>query len=305
MIMACGLDIGSNTFSFAELRRSDRGVEVVHDLSVPVRLSEGLVQGGVLKPVAVKRGLAMLERLCEQFDLRNKRLRVVGTAVLRMAANPESFTKPAGDILGTEVEIISGEREALLASEGAIVGIPGGGPWIIADVGGQSTEVCFGDQAKEWHPVSLPMGVVGLTQKLLSHDPPTEDELAALGEEIEPIISQAIPGDLPGRLVGVAGTATTLGLVELALTTWQREKVHGLEIGKDRLGHWLETMLAMTSSQRTQRYGISPGRADVFPSGLFVLKTLLTYLNLGSFTVSANGLRVGVALRMMTEERSK
>jgi hypothetical protein len=35
------------------------------------------------------------------------------------------------------------------------------------------------------------------------------------------------------------------------------------------------------------------------------LKTLLTYLNLGSFTVSANGLRVGVALRMMTEERAK
>jgi exopolyphosphatase/guanosine-5'-triphosphate,3'-diphosphate pyrophosphatase len=302
MIMACGLDIGSNTFSFTELRQSDRGAEVVHDLSVPVRLSEGLVHGGALEPAAVKRGLATLEKLCGQFDLRNKPLRVVGTAVLRMAANPEIFTGPARDILGVEVEIISGEQEALLASEGAIFDIHGQGPWIIVDVGGQSTEVCFQDKEGKWNPVSLPMGVVGLTQKLFFHDPPTRDELAALEDEIAPIISQAIPDQVSGRLVGVAGTATTLGLVELALTTWQREKVHGLEIEKERLGYWLEEMLSMTASQRTKRYGISTWRSDVFPSGLFILKKMLTYLNLGSLTVSANGLRVGVALRLIRQE---
>jgi exopolyphosphatase/guanosine-5'-triphosphate,3'-diphosphate pyrophosphatase len=299
--MACGLDIGSNTFSFAELRRSDRGVEVVHDLSVPVRLSEGLIHGAELEPAAVMRGLTLLEKLREQFDLRNKPLRVVGTAVLRMAANPEIFTGPAKEILGVEVEIISGEQEALLASEGAIFDIPEDGPWIIVDIGGQSTEVCFQDKKGDWHPISLPMGVVGLTQKLFSHDPPTKEEMAALGNEIEPIISRAIPDDLRGRLVGVAGTATTLGLVELTLTTWQREKVHGLEIGKERLSYWLEEMLSMTSSQRTKRYGISPGRSDVFPSGIFILANLITYLNLEVLTISANGLRVGVALRLMRQ----
>ncbi|MCP4196366.1 MAG: exopolyphosphatase, partial [Proteobacteria bacterium] len=100
--MACGLDIGSNTFSFTELRRGDQGPEIVHDLSVPVRLSEGLTDGGELKPAAVMRGLAMLEELGKRFDLRHKPLKVVGTAVLRMAANPEIFTRPAKDILGVE-----------------------------------------------------------------------------------------------------------------------------------------------------------------------------------------------------------
>ncbi len=300
--MACGLDIGSNTFSFTELRRGDQGPEIVHDLSVPVRLSEGLTDGGELKPAAVMRGLAMLEELGKRFDLRHKPLKVVGTAVLRMAANPEIFTRPAKDILGVEVEIIPGEQEALLASEGAIFEIPGQGPWIIIDVGGQSTEICYQDPTGDWIPMSLPMGVVGLTQKLFFHDPPTKEELAALGQEIEQTISKAIPDDLQGRLVGVAGTATTLGLIELKLTTWQREKVHGLKIGEDRLAHWLQEMLSITAVQRTKQYGISPGRADVFPAGLFILGELIRYLNIGFLTVSANGLRVGVALRLMGKE---
>jgi exopolyphosphatase/guanosine-5'-triphosphate,3'-diphosphate pyrophosphatase len=300
--MACGLDIGSNTFSFTELRRGDQGPEIVHDVSVPVRLSEGLTAGGKLKPSAVMRGLAMLEELCKRFDLQSKPLKVVGTAVLRMAANPEIFTRPAKDILGVGVEIITGEQEALLASEGAVFEISGPGPWIVIDVGGQSTEICFQDPKGDWNPVSLPMGVVGLTQELFSHDPPTGDELAALGQKIEPIISKAVSRDLRGRLVGVAGTATTLGLIELKLTTWQREKVHGLEIGEDRLAHWLEEMLSITARERTNRYRISPGRADVFPSGLFIIGTLLRYLNLGVLTVSANGLRVGVALGLIGQE---
>ena len=299
--MVCGLDIGSNTFSFTQLSRGDRGIYVKEDVSHVVRLSEGLTAGGLLKPQAVARGLAVLERLKADFNLERKSLRAVGTAVLRMAANPEVFTDPAREILGVDVEIISGEQEALLVSRGAIFGLEPQALWIVVDVGGQSTEVCWNDRNGQWHPVSLPIGVVGLTQRHIASDPPSSAEVAALRGEIREVVSNAVPAVIEGTLVGVAGTATTLGMMELGLRAWVRERVHGFDISRDSLLEWVSRILGATTQERTDRFGVRPGRADVFPAGICVMDELMVYLGRDHLTVSANGLRVGVALEMMEE----
>ncbi len=297
--VARGLDIGSNTFSYTEIKQGSFGIEVIADTSVPVRLSEGLSDGGLLNPIAVARGLQALENLVRQFKLGDKVLRAVGTAVLRMASNPEVFTGPATEILGVEIEILSGEEEALLMGKGAVLGLTGDGPWITIDVGGQSTEVCAFGSDKRRHPLSLPMGVVGLTAAFLTEDPPGPIEMESLRGEIRRVMSEAIPKDLEGTIVGVAGTATTLGVIDLKIDGWRREKVHGLEMRREVLQSWLDRMLAVPAKQRTEKYGVRPGRADVFPSGLCILDELLGHLGSDSFIISANGLRVGAALELM------
>ncbi|MCP4606661.1 MAG: hypothetical protein GY847_40165 [Proteobacteria bacterium] len=303
MTSACGLDIGSNTFSFVELRQGSSGPEVAEDASFAVRLSEGLTRGSPLKASAVARGLITIEELKQRFDLGEKPLRAVGTAVLRMAKNPEVFTQPARDILGVDIELISGEEEALLMGRGARLGLDEGGQWIAVDVGGQSTELCWRDDCGVWQPLSLPIGVVGLASSFLESDPPHPTEIEALRREVGSVISSVIGQDLQGQIAAVAGTATTLGVIDLELGKWQREKVHGLEMGRNRLQFWLGRMLAVSSKERTVKYGIRPRRADVFPAGLCVLDELLEHLGRDAFTISANGLRVGVALELMEGKR--
>ncbi len=240
-----------------------------------------------------------LEALVRQFKLGDKVFRAVGTAVLRMASNPEVFAGPAAEILGVEIETLSGEEEALLMGRGAVLGLTGDGPWITVDVGGQSTEVyAFGGNTR-LQPLSLPMGVVGLTAAFFTEDPPGPAEVEALRGEIRHVLSEAIPTDLEGEIVGVAGTATTLGRIDLKLDNWRREKVHGRKMRREVLNDWLGRMLAVPAGQRTKQYGVRPGRADVFPSGLCILDELLGHLSRDSFIVSANGLRVGVALELM------
>jgi len=44
---------------------------------------------------------------------------------------------------------------------------------------------------------------------------------------------------------------------------------------------------------------MKPMRADVFPAGVLILREMMNYLSKESFTVSANGLRVGLALSLL------
>jgi exopolyphosphatase/guanosine-5'-triphosphate,3'-diphosphate pyrophosphatase len=300
----CGLDIGSNTFSCAEIARIDTPgeIEVRRDVSLVVRLSERLRPGGPLEPSAVARGLETLERLTADFALDEKPLRAVGTEVLRATSDPTPFTEPAREILGRPIEIIDGEQEALLTSWGAIAGIGVEGPFAVCDVGGQSTEICRQRADGTWQPRSIPLGVVGLTERHLRSDPPLDEEIGTLRSEVRSaLVDEGLTAPAGGRLIGVAGTATTLAMLELGTRAWQRERVHGMKIKRARVDGWLARMIAVDAVTRSATYGVRPGRSDVFPAGLSVLLEVLDHLGYDRFTVSANGLRIGAALTLLED----
>ena len=300
---AVGLDIGSNTFSCAEIVIDPTGAPlVVRDTSRAVRLSEDLLPGGRLKQSAIARGLDALLDLVRDFDMARKPFRVVGTAALRMTSHPRDFTDPAKEILGADVEIIDGEGEALLVSRGAVLDLEpsaDGAGWIIVDIGGQSTEVCRSGGIDPEKPVSMPLGVVGLTDRFLDDDPPTVEQISNLEDYVFEQVSKVLPRNPVGRLVGVAGTATTLGMLQLGRMKWDRAAVHGLEISRAASLDWQERMTEIDTQTRQERFGITGLRADVFPAGLCIINTLLKYFERGVFTVSANGLRIGAALSIL------
>lgn len=280
----------------------DGSMTVVKDTSVAVRLSEGLVLGGPLDPDAVDRGLQALRRLIVEFDMASHPLRAVATAALRMTADPSPFLEPAQQLLGVRIEIIDGLEEALMVSRGAVHGLDAGGaPWVVVDIGGRSTELCWQDAKGGWNPVSIRMGVVGLTDEFINSDPPTVKELTALRGEVRRRLDELLPRALPGRLVGVAGTASTLGRLEVGAPGWNRDLVHGCTVSRASLIAWLDKTVSMTVEEREARLGLGPSRADVFPAGLCILDEVMVHLDRGDLVVSANGLRIGAALSILEE----
>jgi exopolyphosphatase / guanosine-5'-triphosphate,3'-diphosphate pyrophosphatase len=297
---AIGIDLGSNTFSIVALERRDGAFVVADDVSTAVRLSEGLAAGGCLKPEAVERGIENLAQMAPRFGFGAVPARAVGTQALRMAADPQSFTSRAERILGIGVEIIDGLEEARLVSRGATLGLAEAGPRIVVDIGGQSTELGYTGPDGALCPMSVPVGVVGLTERFLKDDPPTPAQLAALEAEIGAVIAGAVPADLGGEVLGVAGTATSLGALEVCPGGWDRGRIHGTVVSRERLRHWLGVMTGLSAAERTVRYGIGHARADVFPAGLALLDAVLARLGRERFRVSVNGLRVGAALSILT-----
>jgi exopolyphosphatase / guanosine-5'-triphosphate,3'-diphosphate pyrophosphatase len=225
------------------------------------------------------------------------------TAVLRKTGFPEDFVRPAEEMLKAPIEIITGEEEAILTCTGAVLGIPVSSSWVVMDVGGQSTEVGY-KEAGEWRGVSLDFGVVSLTERFVPTDPPTADEIAQVGAEVARILDESLPAALKGNLLGVAGTATTLGMLSIGAKEWSRDKVHGLSMTLEDVVYWKNQMAACTSKERTDKYRVRPLRADVFPSGICIMEEMIRFLGKDSFTISANGLRIGLAMSLLKSPRS-
>ncbi len=124
--------------------------------------------------------------------------------------------------------MISGEEEARLAYLAAKHGLNlSDSRFVIFDIGGGSTELLSGTREQIAHRFSLNLGAIGLTEKYLTSDPVTKEQLARLLE-----IVAASFDDLPfeGKgtvLVGMGGTLTTVGAVMHQLAVYDAEVVHG------------------------------------------------------------------------------
>ena len=128
--------------------------------------------------------------------------------------------------------------------------------------------------------MSLDIGCVRLTERFLRGDPPTAAEVAAavrpsrpnwIGPRGDPACwrTRARPGR---RLVGLAGTVSTLASLELGLAEYDRERIHHAVLTAEAVG-------AVVRRPRRRTGGASgpggracpPGAEDVIFGGALVL----------------------------------
>jgi exopolyphosphatase/guanosine-5'-triphosphate,3'-diphosphate pyrophosphatase len=298
-------DLGSNTILL--LVAGSDGV-VVRDLARITRLGQGVFERGELAPEAIGRTQRAIAEFAAQARADGvERLVAVGTEALRRARGGAEFLAGlvrAGLVDGAR--LLSGDEEAELTLEATRLGVGDSREVIsVVDVGGGSTEVAW--RLRRAGPVrglSLPLGSVRLTESHLPHHPIPAAELAALrahvGRGVEPL-AQALPDGLPAgaAVVAVAGTATTLAALELALDPYDPARVEGLALDRARLADWIERLAALGVEARKRLPGLEPGRADVIVAGLVCLEVALLRLGATHFRVSERGVRHGVALRLL------
>ena len=141
-------------------------------------LGEGVDFSRALLPSAIDRSLAVLREYRELMDGHGvQEVRMVGTSALRDASNRESFSTAAAKVIGSALSVVTGEEEASLSFHGATAELSdGGGPWLVADIGGGSTELVVGPQP--FGARSLDLGCVRVTERFLHADPPSPIELS-------------------------------------------------------------------------------------------------------------------------------
>ena len=101
------------------------------------------------------------------------------------------------------------------------------------------------------------------------------------------------------EVVATAGTATTLGALELGLDPYDAERVEGLELSAGTLGAWIARLSQLDVEARTPLAGLEAGRADVIVAGLLIREGALEALGSSVFRTSGRGVRHGVALRLL------
>jgi exopolyphosphatase/guanosine-5'-triphosphate,3'-diphosphate pyrophosphatase len=173
------------------------------------------------------------------------------------------------------------------------------------DIGGGSTEYVLARGEVIEGIVSTGLGVVKLTEQYLVSDPPTVDERHkledAVGTRIERL-RRELPGLEEAQLVGTAGTVTTLAAIDLALVTYDRQKVRGHCLSLARVRQILDRLAALALRERRQVPGLEPGRADIILAGGAILAVSMERLGYHELRVSDDGLREGILLDLIRRE---
>ena len=99
------------------------------------------------------------------------------------------------------------------------------------DIGGGSTEFVVGAERTAGFHVSLPAGVVRMSERHIHTDPPAPPELQALARDTRATFldgaARRASAHAVSRGIAVAGTATSAASIEQELDPYDPERVHG------------------------------------------------------------------------------
>jgi exopolyphosphatase/guanosine-5'-triphosphate,3'-diphosphate pyrophosphatase len=303
------IDLGSNTVRLlvADLEPGGRGWRVVVADQRVTRLGEGLARSGSLGPEPAARTIAAVEAYVAQARaVGADQVAIVATSAVREAINRHAFVTAVERATGERVRVISGEEEAALTLTGVLSGLdregPAAGATLVFDIGGGSTEYVLARDRAPVASVSLRLGVVDLAERYPFPGPVDWPRYHALQAEVGGRLASEVPAAIRtarvDRLVGTAGTATTLAALDLGLTAYDRGRVQGHRIERAAVEALLVRLSALTLEARGALPCLEPGRADLIVVGTAIVLATLDLLEAPAMVVSDWGLREGILVRL-------
>ncbi|MES1207560.1 MAG: Ppx/GppA phosphatase family protein [Pseudomonadota bacterium] len=297
------IDVGTNTALLLVARVGAGGaLERVDERAEITRLGRGIGAGGALGRPGIDATLAALRTYAAIARQAGARIAAVGTEALRRAPNGADFLVPAAEILGVPLEVIDGQREAALTFRAVIESFPETrrGDVVVVDIGGGSTEIVTAHDGTPTSARSLPMGSVRMTEQHIRQDPPAPAELAALRDAVAAGLAgvEFAPG---ARLVGVAGTVTSLAAMAESMATYDPARVHGYRLSRAALDEQIARLAASRQAERERIVGLDPRRADVILAGAVILEGIAAASGASDVWVSDRGIRWGLAYELANQ----
>jgi exopolyphosphatase/guanosine-5'-triphosphate,3'-diphosphate pyrophosphatase len=295
------IDIGTNTILLLIAEIQAGGITtILHDEQVIARLGKGVDADRVINHETFQRVESFLlqyKTTCDGFNV--DRICAVGTSAVRDAMNRNDFIAFIKEKTGIEIEILSGDDEAQWTYRGGISEFTGKGErFSVIDIGGGSTEIILGDSTNIHTKVSVDLGSVRITERILKSSPPEIEALITAHDFITSHIPKEQVVDIPETFaIGVAGTLTTLAAMHQQLPEYLPGKVSGYVLTAADVGSIFGLLKDKSPSQIALFPQISAGRADILLAGIMILMGYMEISGLQQITVSDRGLRFGIIYR--------
>ena len=131
--------------------------------------------------------------------------------------------------------------------------------------------------------VSLDIGCVRLFERHLHRDPPAPAEVAALRADVAghlARVAEVLDPAAAERVVGVAGTVTTVTAIALGLDAYDPRRIHRQTLDAAEIGAVAGKLAAMTVAERAAMPVMAKGREDVIAAGALLLDELVRRFDL-------------------------
>ena len=297
------IDIGSYSVTLTVAEVKNRNIEILLERGYITSLGSGVKETGHLREDRVEETLRVLEEYRKEIEkLGVDKVVAVATEALRRAENAEEFLKLVRERTGIEVKIITPQEEGELAFLATAYSLRPEGEFLVVDQGGGSTEFIFGSDMKVKDMVSLPIGIVNLTESFLKHDPPTEEEVKNLmdflEEKIKPLKREV------DEIVGLGGTITTLVALEKGVYPYDPSRIHGERLSLEALKKLFKTLVSMPYKERSRKFKqIEDRRAEVIVSGIAMFVKLLEVFDKEKIRVGDWGVKHGLIVKEVLSEK--
>ena len=296
MIRVGAVDLGSNSTRLLVANVDGMDLHEIDRLLEITRLGDRVDTDGRLSNASMERVHAVLDRYAARArELGAERVLATATSAVRDAANGAEFLSEVRRKHSFETLLLSGREEAELTYRGVtsrLAAVPG---TLVCDIGGGSTELVLGGPDGVIDATSLDIGCVRMSERCLHSDPPTTAQVTSLRDAV----SRLLPVGLTSRaakLVGVAGTVTTLAAIDLDLEREVPELIDGHALTRSTVEALLERLAALPLAARREVRGLMPERAPTIVAGAAIAAEVMRATGADELIVSERDILHGAAL---------
>jgi exopolyphosphatase/guanosine-5'-triphosphate,3'-diphosphate pyrophosphatase len=293
------IDIGSNSVRLVVYEGAARLPAILFNEKVMAGLGRSLSETGAIDTAGLARARQALARFAALAgEMRVSELRTVATAAVRDASNGGELTR-AAELLGLNVELLSGVEEATAAGLGVLSGIPDA-DGVVGDLGGGSLELVRVVAGTVTDRVSFPLGVLRLGVI-------RAQGRGVLDRQVAKLVADAgwsgRGKGLPFYLVG--GSWRALARLDMHRTGYPLPVVHQYPIALERVAELQQILAEIPRAELKAIPDISGARIPTLPDATALLASVLRHLGSSGSIVSAYGLREGLLYQRLSPEQRR
>jgi exopolyphosphatase/guanosine-5'-triphosphate,3'-diphosphate pyrophosphatase len=151
--------------------------------------------------------------------------------------------------------------------------------------------------------MSLDVGCVRLTERFLTSDPPDPGELAdaltIVRQHLDDVVREMPESLDAARLVGLAGSVTTVAAIELGLQTYDRDRIHHFHLTRAAAEDVFRTLATERREDRRANPGLEPERVDVIVAGALILVAVMRHFDFDECLVSESDILDGLVASLL------
>jgi exopolyphosphatase / guanosine-5'-triphosphate,3'-diphosphate pyrophosphatase len=293
------IDLGTNTFHLLIAEPLTGGGFREHYRERRfIKLAEAGIEH--IGPAPYSRGIETMRHFKQLLDAHGvTRLRAIGTAALRTAANGPAFIREVADLTGIAIETISGREEARLITRGVQQALPPiEARYLIMDIGGGSVEFIIAGNGEIQWAESFPIGVAVLYKNFHRTEPIRPGEIDTLWTwltgQLAPLAARLRERPVHW-LIGAAGTFDVIG----DLLASEHPTSHASHIDLTGFQALYDRVTAAGREARHTMPGIPDDRADMIVVALVLVDFILHLANIERLTVSNFSMKEGILAEMV------
>ena len=294
------VDIGSNSVRLVIYEGVARSPTVLFNEKMLAGLGRQIVSTGLLDPAGVERALGEFRRfraLCDQAGV--EEVHVLATAAAREAENGPAFIERAGEVLGTEIRVLSGREEALYSAYGIMSGFhrPDG---IVGDLGGGSLELIDISGHGTGDGITLPLGGLRL-QEVTAGKPEEAGAVIAAQMKRAGLLRQG-----EGReFYAVGGTWRNLARLHMMERDYPLHVMHHYVMETEECVPFLMQVARNDTANMKGIKRVSKNRRGLLPYGAAVMLEVIRAMKPARIVISATGVREGYLFEQLPDEWRK